>query len=242
MDSSFLLKTLKAFGFDPIFCNWIKVILHLAKVSILVNGHAVGFFSCKRGVRQGDPLSPLLFCIAKDILSRAISLMVQQGKLHPMSSLRGYAVPTHVLYADDLMIFCKGSMRNMQNLISVCNKYNVASGQVISNEKSKIYNGFIPHNRLSSIVSILGFGISHLPFVYLGVPLFKGKPRKVHLQPIADRIRLKLATWKGALLSIMRRVQLVQSVIHSTVLHSFHIYGWPSSLLKMTDKWIRNFV
>ncbi|XP_019451878.1 PREDICTED: uncharacterized protein LOC109353979 [Lupinus angustifolius] len=46
-----------------------------------------------------------------------------------------------------------------------------------------------------------------LPFNYLGVPLFKGKPKKIHLQAIADGIILKLATWKGALLSLMGRVE-----------------------------------
>lgn len=64
IDWSFLLKVLSAFGFNSTFCKWIGVILHSAMLSIVVNGHPTGFFSCKRGVRQGDPLSPLLFCIA----------------------------------------------------------------------------------------------------------------------------------------------------------------------------------
>lgn len=65
MDWSFILQVLQSFGFNDIFYNWVKVILHSAKLSISVNGHAVGYFSCKRGVRQGDPLSPLLFCLAE---------------------------------------------------------------------------------------------------------------------------------------------------------------------------------
>lgn len=149
-------------------------------------------------MRQGDPLSPLLFCIAEDVLSRAITHLVQLGKFIPMSSPRGYVVPTHVMYADDLFIFCKGSKKNLQNLMGVFNRYSEASSQSISKEKSKIFNGSVPANRLSSIVNVLGFGTGHLPFVYLGVPLFKGKPKRVHLFPIVDRIKLKLASWKGA--------------------------------------------
>lgn len=49
----------------------------------------------------------------------------------------------------------------------------------------------------------LGFAQGQIPFTYLGVPIFKGKPKVAHLQPITDKIKTKLATWKGSLLSIM---------------------------------------
>lgn len=57
----FLLKVLHTFGFNSTFCGWIKEILESAMLSISVIGKQNGFFKCKRGVRQGDPLSPLLF-------------------------------------------------------------------------------------------------------------------------------------------------------------------------------------
>lgn len=135
--------------------------------------------------------------------------MVQQGNLVPMSGPRGHTVPSHVLYADDLLIFCKGTKKNMECLMTIFNRYAEASGQCISKEKSEVYNGSIPSNKFLNIVDILGFGVGHLPFIYLGVPLFKGKPRSIHLHPLADKIKSKLTTSKGSLLSIMGRVQLV---------------------------------
>lgn len=51
-----------------------------------------------------------------------------------------------------------------------------------------------------------------------------------------------MAAWKGSLLSIMGRVQLVRSIIHGMIAYSLHIYEWPSSLLKKLDRWIRNFI
>lgn len=111
LDWCFLLKVLAAFGFDQKFCNWIQAILMSAKLSISVNGKATGYFSCKRGVRQGDPLSPLLFCLAKEVLSRSISKLVMDGKLDLVNGPRGCHMPSHVLYADDVMFFLQGDSR-----------------------------------------------------------------------------------------------------------------------------------
>jgi len=100
----FLIKVLKAYGFNSAFCNWIQVILESAYMSISINGSQIGYFKCKRGVRQGDPLSPLLFCIAEDVLSRSITNLVAQGKISLLSSSRHHCIPSHVLYADDVVI------------------------------------------------------------------------------------------------------------------------------------------
>jgi len=93
------------FGFHTTFINWILAILQSARLSILVNGKAVGFFSCSCGLRQGDPLSPLLFCLAEEVLSRALSASAHRGRITPIAYCRGINFPTHVLYADDVMIF-----------------------------------------------------------------------------------------------------------------------------------------
>lgn len=77
-----------------------------------------------------------------------------------------------------------------------------------------------------------------LPFTYLGVPIFRGCPRATHLQSLADKVRAKLLGWKGKLLSLAGRVQLVQSVVQAMLLHSFMIYKWPLTLLKRVMQWI----
>lgn len=99
----------------------------------------------------------------------------------------------------------------------------------------------MPNWRISRIASILGLSAGRLPFIYLGVPIFKGKPRRRHLQPIADKIKSKLASWKGPLLSIIDRVQLVKSIIHGMIVYSFHCYAWPKAMLKTIDGWIKKF-
>jgi len=128
LDWNFLLKVLSKFDFNVKFCSWNQTILQSTSLSISINGKQNGYFNCKRGVRQGDPLSPLLFCIAKDVLSRNITLLVQQGKLELIKGSRTSYVPSHSLYADDIMIFCKGKLTSIQALMHLFTTYALASG------------------------------------------------------------------------------------------------------------------
>lgn len=119
--------------------------------------------------------------------------------------------------------------------MSLFEDYGLMSGQKLSLGKSTFYAGSISQSKVLKTSRQLGFSIGSLPFTYLGVPIFKGKPRVAHLQPIADRIKAKLAAWKGYLLSIMGRLQLVKSIIHGMLAYNFHVYCWPIKLLKSID-------
>jgi len=97
-------------------------------------------------------------------------------------------------------------------------------------------------SRSQMISGMLGFSVGTIPFTYLGCPIFKGKPKGVFFQSITDRIKVKLATWKGTMLSIMGRVQVVKSIIHGMLVYSFHIYMRLRRLLHQLDSWIKNFI
>jgi hypothetical protein len=71
------------------FADWILAILQSPWHSIPVNARVVGFFCCARGVRQGDPLSSLLFCLAEEVLSRALSMARNAGMIVHISYSRG---------------------------------------------------------------------------------------------------------------------------------------------------------
>jgi hypothetical protein len=159
--------------------NWILVILKSARLSMLANGKAVDFFLCSRGVRQGDPLSPLLFCLAEEVLSRALTMAAAAGSLLPMSYCCGVSLPTHILYADDVIIFCMGIKRNIRTLLNIFQRYSDVAGQVINNAKSRFYTGAMNSMRVQMISDMLGFYVGTVPFTYVGCPIFQGKPKVV---------------------------------------------------------------
>jgi len=151
-------------------------------------------------------------------------------------------VPSHCFYVDDLMVFCKGKNSSLLDLKDLFTRYVACSVQIINTNKLSIYSGGISNDRINSIVNMLGFQIGYLPFNYLGAPIFKGRPKVIYFQPIADKIKGKLATWKASFLSMAGRIQLVKPVIQNMLQHTMSIYFWPISLLKDIERWIRNFI
>ena len=193
-------------------------------------------------MRQGDPLSPLLFCLAEEVLSRALELERISNNLQPISYCRGTCLPTHILYDDDVFICCVGSRKNIKCLLRIFKDYSDTSGQLVNFDKSKLFTGAMTPTRRNMLAQLSGFTLGSIPFQYLGWPIFLGKPKCIYFQPIVDRIKVKLATWKGVLLFIMGRVQLVKSIVHGMLVYSFHIYRWPIRLVKTLDRWIKKFV
>lgn len=66
---SFLLNTLKTFNFGDKLLRWIKLLYCNISSCVTNNGHASSFFSVERGVRQGCPVSPLLFLLVVEVLT-----------------------------------------------------------------------------------------------------------------------------------------------------------------------------
>ena len=69
VDCSFMRETLSAMGFGPSFISWVDLFYHSVHSSVNVNSHLSPFFGLSRGVRQGCPLSPLLYVLVSEVLA-----------------------------------------------------------------------------------------------------------------------------------------------------------------------------
>lgn len=174
MDWQFILLTLKSFGFSSKFIGWIHTILKSGKLSVLINGTPHGYFSCSKGVRQGDILSPIIFCLAEEVLNRGLSALSAAGHIKHISSPRCFNAPTHLLYFDDLMVFCRGDLSSFNNLSSFLEEYAASSGQIISSTKSLVYFGKGALSNKMSILQTLGLKEGHSTLHYLSLTIFRG--------------------------------------------------------------------
>jgi hypothetical protein len=87
----------------------IRICISMTSFSILINGSPFGMFSPSQGLQQRDPLSPFLFILGTEVLSH---LFHQQESLDLLKGIKigkHYPSITHLLFADDLLIFAKAT-------------------------------------------------------------------------------------------------------------------------------------
>lgn len=104
----FILNCLKALQFPDIYISWVASCLTTTSFSVGINENLHGYFKGSRGLRQGDPISPYMFGLAMNILSKMLNDAAALGKFKYHSKCKGPWL-THLCFADDLLIFSYGS-------------------------------------------------------------------------------------------------------------------------------------
>jgi hypothetical protein len=125
---NFLQTVLNNFGFHDTFVNWVMQCVTTVSFSVLINGGKSKHFTPTRELRQGDPLSPYLFILFQEVLSKIIDREHAAGKIMGVAMNRGGTDFTHVMFADDIMLFAKASNREVMSLNSCLEKYCSWSG------------------------------------------------------------------------------------------------------------------
>lgn len=97
-----ILQMLKDMGFDEVWLGWIKILLSSGQSAVLLNGVPGKNFKCVRGVRQDDPLSPLLFVLAADLLQAIINKEHQMRNLDLPIPKEG--IFSIIRYAEDTIL------------------------------------------------------------------------------------------------------------------------------------------
>jgi len=107
----FIILILKKFGFNDKFVGWIKECISTVSFSVLVNNGPTEQFFPEKGLRQGDPLSPYLFVLGAEILTRMLQDDFNNYDNHIGFSICRQATPIPFLsFADDMIIFAKSNV------------------------------------------------------------------------------------------------------------------------------------
>ena len=132
VDHDFLMRTLPKFGFGP-SCRWVYIFYSVFSW-VICNGKLTGPVFLERGVRQGCPLSSLLYVLTSEVLSNQIRRNPTiDGFLLPRAGGLQFKISQ---YADDATNFLKNE-RSLRNLLETVNKYERGSGAKLNTTKSE---------------------------------------------------------------------------------------------------------
>lgn len=134
---TYLKEIMIKLGFNILWIDLILKCITSASFSILINGEKKGHFKASRGLRQGDPLSPYLFLLIAEGLSHLISKANRDSRLSGLRCINGPTI-SHLLFADDSLIFCKADERELMSMKNLLKEYELASGESINLSKSAI--------------------------------------------------------------------------------------------------------
>ena len=149
--------------------NWIMRCLNSANFALLVNGTPSSFFTASRGIRQGFPLSPLLFILVIEGLSLLIKDAQNNGKIMGINISFQLSF-THLLFVDDVILFGSGTFEEWVAFKVILDTFCVASGMSINMDKSCFLFNNMEEGLLNRISSSLSFKYDHISqgFKYLG--------------------------------------------------------------------------
>ena len=123
----FLEHTIGRLGFSHKWINLVLNCITTANFSIIINGKLKGLFCAQRGLRQGCPLSTYLFLICAESFSNLLMQAERQNLIHGLWFRQNISI-THLLFADDSLIFARASTNECNQLKALFDSYASASG------------------------------------------------------------------------------------------------------------------
>ncbi|CAN1181431.1 LINE-1 retrotransposable element ORF2 protein [Linum perenne] len=237
----FVFETLKAMNSPLQYIEWIKECFQASMLSVNINGTSKGYFPAKRGLRQGDPISPYLFVISMEVLNCLFERSVESKRYHLHPQCKGVNL-THLSFADDLLVFSKANREAIEEVTAVLNRFHQLSGLRFNPEKSYIYTAGVSDEVEDDLATVSGFCKGSLPFRYLGVPLTAGKLRKCDCKSLVDRITKRVTDWKAKHLSYAGKCQLIETVVGGTLQFWMAHFVLPSGIIKEVEKICNDFL
>jgi hypothetical protein len=206
----------------------------------MLNGLPLQPIQHGRGLRQGDPLSYLLFILAIDPLTRLLQTATDRGLL---SKLSGRAARFRTsMYADDAVIFLKPMIKDVTNLKLLLENFGLVASLQTNLQKTIVSAISCGGIDLNGLLARLSAARTHFPIKYLGLPLSTRRLHRVDFQLHVDKPAGRLSTWYGRNLTQAERVCLTKAVLSSQPVYLVTVINPSKEVLHEIDKIRRHFL
>ena len=238
----FVEAMMKRMGFGAKIVAVIMRCISTPSFSVVINGRVGGKIAPTRGLRQGCPLSPYLFLICAEGLSALIRGQERLGLWRGFACCSGAPKISHLLFADDSLLFCEASEGNFRAIRGVLEVYERGSGQMVNLEKSMFCcspNVGCVGEELAS--SWLGIPVVSELESYLGLPVRVGRRKVLLFSNITDRVQKQLRSWRAKVFSAGGREVLIKAVVQAIPAYSMSLFKIPVTIISELHRLIARF-
>ena len=235
VDHSFLFSLLARFGFGPDFIKWIKMFYTDASMRIILNDWLTDKIFLCQGVRQGDPLSPLLYVLCVEVLACSI---------RKSNEIRGFLLPgargSHFKvrqYADDTTSFLK-DYRLLVNLFSIVSLYERGSGAKLNRGKTKAMWLGAWKTRTSQPLGLKWVTKMKILGVFFGTEPVE----EANWQHKINKLEKALNLWKSRALSLVGKSLIVNVLGFSKFLYLAKVLVIPQWVLVRVNQLVWPFI
>ena len=235
IDHSFMFNALASYNLGPVFCKWIEIIYKKPSTCVINNGYASKPIEINRGIRQGCPISALLFVLVAEVLSIQIRNDIDIKGI----KIRDTTITISQM-ADDTTLFLS-NLESMGKCLEKLNHFQNCAGLKLNKEKSKAIQLGINTKRYNT-----NFGVSWNEPVVKVTGILVGKNMKTiekdTLENKLTRVKNLLNLWKIHNLTIKGKITVIKSQVMPILLYIAAIYPIPEEFIKKVDKLFFDFI
>lgn len=234
---------LAKYGFSYRAFSLISKCYMIDSSTLLLNGSVFGRVKVDRRLRQGDPISPYLFILLSELLSRMLLKLEAYENIQGVRFGRSGPALSHIFFVDDIMLFCKANVENVNEINLCLEQYCNWTGQKINIEKYGCFFSRITRGATKAMVKQV-LNLKELPkeAKYLGNPLFISGKNTRNFEELRCRVESKIMGWKAKLLSKAGCATLVKSIITTIPSYTMTSCKLPLTRCRNLDKMARTFL
>jgi hypothetical protein len=242
VDWNYLESAMRKIGFNDQWIQWIMTCVRTVRFSVRLNRKLLESFTPTRGLRQSDPLSPYLFLFVDEGLSSLIHNQINNGNLQELQICKRSPGISHLLFADDSLLFFKAKLDQANVIKKVLHEYESGTGQLLSPTKCSLMLG---QNCVvedgEAVVLALVVENKSLDDKYLGLPILKGWMNDDKFQRTKERLRKKCSDWSEKYMSGAAKEALIKSIAQAISTYAMSIFKFSARLCDELSQIIRDF-
>lgn len=241
VEHAYLWAILEKVGLGGTFTRLVKGLLSRAVSKVHINGRFTEEIPVTQGVRQGYPLSPLIFALSTQPLMDYLQHQLTTREIEGVKILEDLTI-CHRLFVDDVGIFIPANEHSFKKLQEAPRVYELASGAKLNLAKSVLVPLAMPlipqWLRNTGCTSSKPGEIQKYSWASFGNQI---KPREMY-KFCLDRISNRILGWANRLLTFTGKVLLIQHVLQSITTYHMMYSSAPATLIEQINRLFKDFL